>query len=183
MAFREQSLKDISGLELIQRIPSSAFANPKFPTDVEVKNWALGHIDEDNLMGTILVYKSVDGSSSNYAYAWYLIKTTNNPVDVVRIKDIQSINPADTLNVNNTPLSTEPTTSGNTDNLNEVVISNKGQHWILDINGNAVNMNESGGDYIVTDPTKGFITTDPDTGDKYRLKSKGKGILINEKLI
>lgn len=46
------------------------------------------------------------------------------------------------LIVNNTPVGYIPTTSGNTSNLNEVVIDSGGDTWIIDINGDARKFNK-----------------------------------------
>ena len=48
---------------------------------------------------------------------------------------------ADYLAVNNTPLTYIPSSSGNTENLNEAVTDSDGDIWIIDINGNAKKVN------------------------------------------
>lgn len=178
MAFREQSALIATGNEKIIRMPDSAFSNPLAPTDIEVKAWANSYVDPNELRDSILVYHSLDGSDSNYKYVWYVIRSTSYPVDIARIKDFLNIN---TINVNLTPLSTEPTPSGNTTNQNEVVISSEGQHWIIDANGVATNLNKSEGDYEVTNENKGIILNTP-TG-RHRIKSSNQdGVLTYEKL-
>jgi len=49
------------------------------------------------------------------------------------------------LKVNNTPVGYVPTTSGNTTDLNTVVIDSSGDKWIIDILGNAIKMPIGGG--------------------------------------
>ena len=49
------------------------------------------------------------------------------------------------LKVNNTPVGYVPTTSGNTTDLNTVVIDSSGDKWIIDILGNAIKMPTGGG--------------------------------------
>ena len=179
MAFREQGILTLTGNERIIRIPESAFSNPLSPTDIEVKIWANSYINPNELRESIIVYQSLDGSDSNYKYVWYLIRDTSAPVDISRIKDSNTI-PGYIL-VNHVVLTSEPLPTGNISNTNSISESPEGQHWIIDVNGVAVNMNKSSGDYEVTNSNKGFVMT-ADNGSRIRVKVLSDNSIITENI-
>lgn len=149
-------------------IPPEAFEDPLNPTEEEIQEWVEENVPPSKRHNSYIIYE-VGGVK----HIW---KTFRNPDGLLELTQA-----FDYLIVNNDPLADEPSTTGNTTNLNSVVISDKGQHWIVDKNGNAVNLNKSEGSYEVTNETEGFIYTDV-LGNRWIIRVTTDGSINTEKL-
>jgi len=182
MAYQEQTLEQLSGLEKKVYIQGSAFASPLSPSDNEVFIWASAHIIGDDNVGTFIVYGDIDSNDTNFKYIWWWIKAPNLPAKLLRLKEeTTDISLTDPLLINGIPID-NPLPDGNTDNLNKISTSLNGQHWVIDKLGNSICLNVSEGDFEVTSPDKGFVTID-DKGVRWRTRTLSDGSHITEKVI
>lgn len=156
------------GLGEEYEIPPEAFADPNNPLESEVQKWIDNNIPKYDQPNSFIIY-----NNNGNKYVWKIFFNTNGLLELYKTVNY--------LIVNNNKLSYEPSISGNVINTNSVVISNKGQHWIIGKDGNAVNLNVSEGSYEVTDPEEGFIYKDIN-GDRWKIRVTTDGSINTEKL-
>lgn len=85
------------------------------------------------------------------------------------------------LQVNKVPISFVPQPTGNTQNLNQVVIDPNGNNWIIDSKGNAQRIDETAGGFEVTVPENGIVMKSPD-GSKWKVTMDDNGEPQYEKI-
>lgn len=158
----------------VKLIPSSAFNDTDNPTDAEVYIWAsdISNIPEAERGITYILFESVDSSTTNYNYVWRTYADIST-IGLIRIRDKYN----QFINVNQTPLNYEPSLTGNSNNKNELVESDQGQSWFIDINGNALNFNKTNGNIEIVNPNKGLITHTPG-GKRYKQLTADDGTII-----
>lgn len=100
----------------------------------------------------------------------FVLQNGTNPKVITLIEALQLFAPS----INNTPLSYNPTDTGNTANLNEYVIAQNGKKYFIDIFGSATERGvESKGRYA---SQQDAIDAGLNDGDRYTLNNPNSGL-------
>ena len=164
MAFNSQKLSDVSGFDIKQVIPDSAFIDILNPTDTEVYTWA-GTINRNDRQGMFLFYSEI--TPFNYEHAWILAGDSSNYF-IARVKDKSS----SSITVED-PDGTSAF-FGKFQKVNDQV-------RFTDSNGNMIFFNVIEGDFEITSSARGVVYKSPNL-DRFRIRMENNGIPIIENL-